>query len=38
VVIAHDIAIAVETEEGSRVAADESAELHIDRAGWIPDL
>jgi hypothetical protein len=38
VVIARDDAIAVETEEGSRIAADESAEMQIDRADWIPDL
>jgi hypothetical protein len=38
VVTARDHAIAVETEEGSRIAADESAELQIDRADWIPDL
>jgi hypothetical protein len=38
VVIARADAFAVETEEGSRIAAEESAELQIDRADWIPDL
>jgi len=38
VVIVRDDAIAVKTKEGSRIAADESAEVQIDRADWIPDL
>jgi len=38
VAIARDHAITVETEEGTRIAADESAEMQIDRADWIPDL
>jgi hypothetical protein len=38
VVIARNDAFAVETEEGSRIAADKSAEMQIDRADWIPDL
>jgi len=38
VAIARDIATAVETEEGSRIAADPSVEMQIDRADWIPDL
>lgn len=37
-VIARKDAIAVKTEEGSRIAADEPAEMQIDRADWIPDL
>lgn len=31
VVVARDIAVAVETDEGSRIAADPSAEMQIDR-------
>jgi hypothetical protein len=38
VVIARADAIAVETDEGSRIAADEPAETQINRADWIPDL
>jgi hypothetical protein len=38
VAIARDDAISVETEEGTRIAAEEPAETQIDRADWIPDL
>jgi hypothetical protein len=38
VATARDDAIAIETEEGSRIAAEKSAELQIDRADWVPDL
>jgi hypothetical protein len=38
VAIARDDAIAVKTEEGSRIATDASVEMQIDRADWIPDL
>jgi hypothetical protein len=37
-VIARDDAFAVETEEDSRIAAEEPADMQIDRANWIPDL
>jgi hypothetical protein len=38
IAIVRDDAIAVKTEEGNRIATDESAEMQIDRADWIPDL
>ena len=38
VVLPRDEAIAVETEEDSRIATDPSAEMQIGRADWIPDL